>query len=360
MVTLIIFLFTLSVLIVVHELGHFIAAKKNGVRVEKFSLGFGPRLLKIERGGTEYTLSLIPLGGYVKLAGDSLEEYSGKKEEYFNQPVGRRFQIIACGPLFNYLLGFILFWFIFFAGYPSLTTKIGALLDGFGAKEAGLEIGDKITAVDGQPVAVWEELQEIIRNKKTQDKVRVSFLRAGQELSADVRIREKQLDDQLGQKRNVGLLGISASPDVIRVKHSFGSSFFLAIDKCLSLTVLTYKGLWRMITGKISIRDSVSGPLGIFYITSQAASLGIIVLLHLLAVLSISLAIFNLLPLPVLDGGHILFLGLEKIRGKNFGIKTEQVITKIGLTLVISLAVLVTYNDILRLYADKITKFFAK
>jgi regulator of sigma E protease len=234
------------------------------------------------------------------------------------------------------------------------------LLDGFGAKEAGLEVADEIIAVDGQPVAVWDELQKIIQDKKTQDYARISFLRSGKELSVNVRIKEKQLDDQLGQKRKVGLLGISAAPDVIIVKHSFGNAFFLAAEKCLSLTVLTYKGLWRMITGRVSIRDSVSGPLGMFYITSQAASLGIIVLLHLLAVLSVSLAIFNLLPLPVLDGGHILLLGLEKVRGKNLGIKTEQAITKIGLTLIISLAVLVTYNDILRLYADKIAKFIAK
>jgi regulator of sigma E protease len=123
---------------------------------------------------------------------------------------------------------------------------------------------------------------------------------------------------------------------------------------------MTYKGLWRMITGKLSFRESVTGPLGIFYVTSKAASLGVIAVLHLIAVLNVSLAIFNLLPLPVLDGGHILFLGIEKIRGKTLSTKTEQIITQIGLTVIISLAVFVTYNDITRLFGDKISKIFMK
>jgi regulator of sigma E protease len=121
---------------------------------------------------------------------------------------------------------------------------------------------------------------------------------------------------------------------------------------------MTYKGLWRLSTGKLSVRESVTGPLGIFYITSKAASLGIIALLHLVAVLSVSLAIFNLLPLPVLDGGHILFLGLEKLRGKTLGEKSERIITQIGVTVIVSLAIFVTYNDIVKFFGDKIGKIF--
>src|SRR4030042_1455801 len=150
MITFLIFIFILSILIIVNEFGHFIAAKSAGVRVEKFSLGFGPQLLKKKRDNTEYSLSAIPLGGYVKLAGDNLEEYKGKSFEYLAKTPGERFRIIFFGPLLNYILGFLCLWLIFFVGYPTLTTKVGGLIDGFGAKVAGLEVGDKIIAVDGK------------------------------------------------------------------------------------------------------------------------------------------------------------------------------------------------------------------
>jgi regulator of sigma E protease len=146
MIAFLVFIAILSVLIVVHELGHFIAARRVGVRVEKFSLGFGPQLFKKKNKDTEYLISAIPLGGFVKMAGDSLEEYKGKSDEYFYKSPGERFQIIFAGPFLNYVLGFLFFWFIFFTGYPMLTTKVGGLLDDFGAKKAGLQVGDRIVS----------------------------------------------------------------------------------------------------------------------------------------------------------------------------------------------------------------------
>ena len=360
MLNLLIFLFILGLLIIVHEFGHFIVARRMGVRVEKFSLGFGPQLLKKKRNDTEYTISAIPLGGFVKMAGDNLGEYKGQPDEYFSKTPGQRFQIIFFGPLLIYILGFLFFWLIFFVGYPTLTSKVGGLLDGFGAKEAGLQVGDRIIAVDGEKVDYWEDLQRMIQSKKAAAEVRLSILRHDQEFQVDVQIKEKQLDDQLGEKRSVGLIGITPFDEIVKVKYGFINSFFLGLKKTFDLTIMTYKGLWRLMTGKLSIRESVTGPLGIFYITSKAASLGIIALLHLIAVLSVSLAIFNLLPLPVLDGGHILFLGLEKLRGKTLGEKSERIITQIGVTVIVSLAIFVTYNDILRFFGDKLSKFFVK
>ncbi len=360
MLNLLIFLFILSLLIIVHEFGHFVVARRMGVRVEKFSLGFGPQLLKKKRNDTEYTISAIPLGGFVKMAGDNLEEYKGQPYEYFSKTPGQRFQIIFFGPLLNYILGFLFFWLIFFVGYPTLTSKVGGLLDGFGAKEAGLQVGDKIIAVEGKKVDYWEDLQNMIQSKEAATKVKLSILRREQEFQVDVRIKEKQLDDQLGEKRSVGLIGITPFDEIVKVKYGFINSFFLGLKKIFDLTIMTYKGLWRLSTGKLSVRESVTGPLGIFYITSKAASLGIIAVLHLVAVLSVSLAIFNLLPLPVLDGGHILFLGLEKLRGKTLGEKSERIITQIGVTVIVSLAIFVTYNDILRFFGDKLSKFFVR
>jgi regulator of sigma E protease len=355
-----IFVLILSLLIIVHEFGHFMAARINGVRVEQFSLGFGPAIFKRKKGDTEYSLNLIPLGGYVKMAGDSQSEYQGKADEYFTKTPGRRFQIIFFGPLLNYILGFLFFWLIFFMGYPSLTSKVGGLIDGYGAKAAGLQVGDKVVEVDGRKVDFWEDLQQAIRDRKISSNIELKVLRDNQVLKVKVAIKDKVLDDQLGQKRVLGIIGISPFDEIIEIKHGFFESADLGFKKTLSLTAMTYAGLWRLASGKMSMRDSMTGPLGIFFITSKAAKLGLVALLHLVAVLSVSLAIFNLLPLPILDGGHIFLLGLEKLRKKALGVKAEEIINNLGFSLMIALALLVTYNDIIRLYGDKFSKLLTK
>ncbi|MFH1354585.1 MAG: RIP metalloprotease RseP [Candidatus Omnitrophota bacterium] len=355
--SLLIFLLVLGILIAVHEFGHFIAAKKVGVKVEKFSLGFGPRIFKKKKNHTEYTINAIPLGGYVKLAGDSLEEYKGKSDEYFSKTPGQRFQIVFFGPMLNYIMGFLVLWFIFFIGYPTFTTKIGGLLEDYGAKEAGLQIEDRILAVDGKEVYYWEDLQEIILNNKSES-VNLSILRDKQELEVDVVIRKKELEDPLGSRLSVGLLGIEPFDEFVSIRHGFFKSFLLAVNKTWAFTEITYRGLWRMITGRLSFKDSVAGPLRIFKITSDAASMGIIALMHLIAILNISLAIFNLLPIPVLDGGHILLLGIERLRGKALSIKAERIVTQVGMTAILSLIIFVTYNDFVKIFGDRIFGFF--
>ncbi|MFA4842571.1 MAG: RIP metalloprotease RseP, partial [Candidatus Omnitrophota bacterium] len=339
--SIIIFLFILGLMVVVHEWGHFFAARRIGVKVEKFSFGFGPQVLHRKNKDTEYSINAIPLGGYVKLAGDNLEEYKGKSFEYLSKAPGKRFWVIFCGPLLNYILGILILWVIFFCGYPTLTTVVGSVIDGFGAKEAGLMSGDKILAVDGVRVQYWEELQKIIQGKHEQAVARISFLRDNRPLERDVRIKMRESEDSVGEKRSVGLLGIAPSDKIVRVRHGFWRSFSLGLNKALEITLITYKALWRMLSGKLSMRDSVTGPLGIYFITSKAAQIGLTALLHLIAILSISLGIFNLLPLPILDGGHIVLLAIEKIRGKYLSLKTEQIITRIGMTIIISLALLV-------------------
>jgi regulator of sigma E protease len=360
MFSLFVFFFILSILIVVHEFGHFIIAKKTGVRVEQFSLGFGKVLFRKKKNGTEYTVSAIPLGGFVKMAGDNLEEYSGKPDEYFSKAPGKRFWIIFFGPLLNYALGILLFWMIFFIGYPTLTNKIGGLIDGFGAQAAGLQVGDVITAIDGQKTKNWEDIQKVIHTRKAAAALDVSFLRSGQESTVKVRLQEKELENQIGQKRKISLLGIGPFDEVVTVRHGFFESLGLGVAKSWDLTVMTYAALGRLVTGQLSMRESMSGPLGIFFITSKAAQLGVIAVMHLMAVLSLSLAIFNLLPLPILDGGHIALLALEKIRGKALSIKAEQIINKIGLSFILFLVFLVTYNDIVKNFGDKLSKFFLK
>ncbi len=332
-----------------HELGHFLCAKKVGVRVEEFSVGFGRKLFKRKKKDTEYSVSLVPLGGYVKMSGDSLEEYKGKPYEYLSKTPQARAAIVFCGPLLNYVLGFLFFWVVFFAGYPTLTSTVGALVDGMGAQAAGVQAGDKIISVDGKNVNLWEEIQDGVYEKKAGDIVSLTVERGGKELNFDVTIKEKEFDDILGKKKSIGIIGIEPKSDeLIKVRHGFFESLLLAAEKTWLLTRLTYQSLWWMISGQLSLKESVTGPLGILMITSNVASQGIIAVLNFIALLSISLGIFNLLPLPVLDGGHILFLAIEKIRGKNFSLKTERIITRLGISLLIFLALIVTYNDLLR------------
>ncbi|MFA6350032.1 MAG: RIP metalloprotease RseP [Candidatus Omnitrophota bacterium] len=358
MIALLIFIFVLGIVIISHEFGHFIVAKKIGVRVEKFSFGFGRALLKAKKGDTEYALSSIPLGGYVKLAGDNFEEFKGKPDEYLSRPPGQRAAIVFFGPLFNYILGFLCFWFIFFSGYPTLTTKVGGLLDDFGAKSSGMQIGDKIIAVEGNKVFYWDDLQKEVQANRANKFLNISVLRVDKQYDFKVEIKSKELGDTLGQKRSFGLIGITPADEIVKVRHGPLKSLGLAGIKTLDMTVTTYKALWYLVTGKLSMRESMTGPLGIFLITSKAAALGFTALLHLIAVLNISLAIFNLLPFPVLDGGHMVLLTVEKIRGKMISEKFERAMNQVGISLLLFLAVIVTYNDLMRIFGDKISKLF--
>lgn len=358
MLNLIIFLAVLSGLIIIHEFGHFIVAKKIGVKVEKFSLGFGPAIFRKKKGETEYSINAVLLGGYVKLAGDNLEEWSNKSEEFLSKKPSQRAAVIFAGPLLNYVMGIIFLCLVFLIGYPMLTSKVGGLIDGLGAKEAGIQVNDKIIAIDGKKVQFWEDLQKIIQVKSDNSTAKISVLRGNREYFVDVKIKTKSFNNFMGRKQNVGVLGITPSDEFVELKYGFVKSFLLSVNKAWEMTTMTYKGLWFMITRKLSMRESVTGPLGIFYITSKAASVGLIAVVHLVAVLNISLAIFNLLPFPILDGGHIFFLIVEKIRGKALSIAADRIITQIGFSFIITLALFVTYNDVVKLFGDKIIKMF--
>lgn len=343
-----IFIIVLSVLILVHESGHFIVAKKAGVRVEQFSLGFGPRLFKWKKQETEYIICAIPLGGFVKLAGDSPEEFKGHPWEYLAKPVGQRAKIVFFGPLLNYALAFICFWAIFFLGFPNLATRVGGLVDGFGAQEAGIEVGDKIISIDGEDVAIWQELQDIVQKKKEGDITVISLLRDEEKLEIPIRIKQEKINTVWGEKKSIGLIGIKPGDELIKVRYGFIQSFFMGAGRLLYLSLLTVKSLLWILIGKVSFHESVTGPLGIFYITREAAGLGIIPLIQVVAVISMSLAIFNLLPLPVLDGGHLLFLIIEKLRGRRLSARIEKIVTQIGFSLILLLIMSVFYNDLLK------------
>lgn len=345
----------------VHECGHFFVAKKNGVKVERFAFGFGPKIFSIKKKETEYSICLIPLGGYVKMAGDEPQESrSGAAWEYLSKSIFQRITIVLAGPLLNYILAFFIFVFVFVIGNPVMTTRVGEVMDNFPAKNTGILKNDKIITADGKAVKDWEELTEII-HKKTAGPLSLTVERNESRLDFVIMPQVKEMKNIFGQKQNIGLIGIKPSGEIIMVKESIFRAFYLGGQKLIYLTFLTYKSLWFMATGGMSFKDSVTGPVGIFYITTQAAKLGFVYLLQIVAILSASLAIFNLLPIPVLDGGHIFFLIMEKLRGKPLNPRTQERITQIGMAFLIALMVFASYSDFSRFgWLKNISKFWLK
>jgi regulator of sigma E protease len=355
-----IFIAVLSVLIVVHEFGHFIVARRLGIRVEKFSLGFGPKLFGFKGKVTEYIVCAIPIGGYVKMAGDSRETCKGQRHEFFSRSARERAQVIIMGPIFNYILSFFCFWSIFFIGFPVLTSKVGALLDDMPAKLAGVQINDSIIAVDGQTTPYWEDVASVIHDKKEGQSVKLTINRKDKQVDLNIMPEFKKTKNLLGEEITVGLIGIAPSEETVKVKYGLFEALKMGTQRLIDITSLTLVALGKMLTGSLSLRESVTGPLGIFFATNKAFQFGPAALLHLVAVLGVSLAIFNILPVPLLDGGHILFIFIEKIRGKPVSAKTEEFLNRISLTLLLILVVLVFYNDLIRYkIIDKIVKFFS-
>jgi regulator of sigma E protease len=360
MFSLLIFLIILSIMILVHEFGHFATARKLGIRVEKFSLGFGKKLFGYKKGFTEYCLCAVPFGGYVKLAGDNRQECKGERYEFLTRRPLERALVIVAGPVLNYALAFLCFWLVNIIGYPNLTTRVGEVMEGYPAKSAGILKDDLIISIDGKKVSYWNGLQEIIHNKK-QPEAELEILRNDSSLKLRVSLRQETVRNLLGEPRKINLIGIRPKGETVLAKHDIAEGFTLAGKNLWNMTALTIRALGRILTGAISPRESFVGPLGIFYITSDAVRVGVSAVVHLMAVLSMSLAIFNLLPFPVLDGGHIFILGIEKIRGRHLSQKVEERINQIGLGFIITLAVFVFLNDLDRLGAlEKIVKIFRK
>lgn len=360
MFSLLIFIAILSIMILVHEFGHFIVARKLGIRVENFSMGFGPKLLKYKKGFTEYAVCLIPFGGYIKLTGDSWEECKSQPYEFLNRKPIERAGVIFAGPALNYLLAFVCFWLVHIIGYPQDTTKVGDTLLDSPARSAGIVKEDVIIAVDGKPVRYFQEFRNIIYTKKA-PQVELEILRNNEKIRLPVGLQSKVIKNILGQQKKINTIGIISIGEIVFVKQNVFGAFVRAGKSLWDLTSATVQALFRLFTGSMPLRESVTGPLGMFYITSDVVKMGANAVLHLMAILSVSLCIFNLLPFPVLDGGHLFFLGLEKLRGRHLNQKIEEKIHQAGFSLIICLAVLVFLNDWINYGVwEKITGLFSK
>jgi regulator of sigma E protease len=263
--------------------------------------------------------------------------------------------------LFNYLLGIVFFWVVFVAGYPRLLPTVGTVLDGMGAKEAGIVAGDTITSIENKPVRYWDDLQREVYLNRARDVVRVGIDRGGEPVAFDVRLKQQTVTSETGRKRTVGLLGVTPQGATVVVRANIARAFVLSLQRTYDLTIMTYQALWSMVTGQLSVKDSVTGPLGMFVITAEMSKLGITALLSFIAILSISLGIFNLLPLPALDGGHLVLLVVEKIRRKPLSKKADEVFNQIGFGFLILVAALVFINDLAKFgFIQKVQAFIQK
>ena len=344
----------LGILIFVHELGHFIFAKSLGIKVLKFSLGFGPKVIGKQYGETEYLLSAFPLGGYVKMLGEEPGEElneADKQRAYNFQPIWKRFSVVFSGPFFNLCFAVLVFFLVFINGVPYLLAEVGDVTQGSPAAQQGIMKGDRVMEVDGKPIARWDEMTEII-HKQPGKEMLIKIDRSGTTLSLSVRPEKKVIKNLFGEDKEVGLIGITPSGKTEVSREGFIGAFSTAVKRTWDISVLTLVSIVKLMQ-RIIPADTIGGPILIFQMAGQQASQGAMNFFTFMAIISINLGVLNLLPIPVLDGGHILFLGIEAIRRKPLSEKVVMIAQRIGLALLLSLMAFAFYNDIVRLITGK-------
>jgi regulator of sigma E protease len=347
------FAIVLGALIVVHEFGHFIVAKKSGVRVERFSIGFGPPLWRKQWRDTEYRLALVPLGGYVKMYGEQLDETTSDSEgSFLHQSVWKRIPIVAAGPGFNLLFAVVLIAFIHTMGIPvEKSVRLGKILDGSAAAQAGLQTDDTVIAIDGKPIERIDELKARIVASEGHA-LQMQLNRAGQILTIPLTPR-KDMDAREWR------IGVELRPGDMRMQHSdpltaLGQGFAWT----WRITTLTLTGFGKILSGAIPLKESLAGPLGIAREIGRQADQGWRNVVFFAAGISINLAVLNLLPIPVLDGGHLLFFMFEIVLGKPLSVRAREMAQRAGLLVLAALMLLALSNDVRVFYNDILHRLF--
>jgi regulator of sigma E protease len=354
------FLIILTVLVFVHELGHYLIARWNGVRIEVFSIGFGPEVFGWwDRAGTRWKFSTIPLGGYVKMFGDS-DASSGlpvpglarlapaeRDVSFHYKRLGQRAAIVAAGPAANFLFAVAVLAILFTTyGQPFTPAEVGQVQPGSAAEQGGIHPGDVIVSIDGSAVQRFEDVQQIVRLNPGVP-MTIGVRRDGQEQTLNVTPSRTELTDRFGNHYQIGLLGIARS-GMEYVKRDPASAIIQAGTETWDLSVSTLKAMWQIIIGTRAT-DELGGPLRIAQMSGEVAQGGVVAVLWFMAVLSINLGLINLFPVPVLDGGHLLFYAAEAVRGKPLGQRAQEYGFRIGLALVLTLMVFATWNDLVHL-----------
>jgi regulator of sigma E protease len=336
-----------SILIIVHEWGHFITAKSLGVKVEVFSIGFGKKIISRKSNGTEFAVCAVPLGGYVKMAGDDRTQCTGTKDEFYSHSIWHRALIIAMGPIVNFVFAYLCFYFVFVTGFPTATPNVGGLMDGRHAQVSGFQTGDRILQIDDKDITDWDEISEEVSSSK--GRALKFVIQRGDDTIVKEVIPERHVSETIfGTQVERWIIGIQNSGDTVLLKYGFGESFFLAFDRLVNIATMTLKALYYVIIGAMPAKDAFAGPIVIFDIIQDALRMGIVYLVLTMAIISESLAIINLFPIPVLDGGHLSLLLIEKIRRKPLSLKVEEGLTKLGFSLLMCLMLFVFYNDFAR------------
>ena len=362
MVTLISFIVLLGILIFVHELGHFLAARIGGVGVLKFSLGFGPKIVGKKIGETEYVLSWIPLGGFVKLLGESGTEElppEDEKRSFYKQPRWKRLLIVLAGPVFNFLLAVVIFIIVYMYGIPNLLPVIGKMSPDSAAAAAGVVSGDQILSLNDQKISYWDEIKPVITESKGRA-IRVVVKRGQEEKVFTVTPKLSKAKNIFGEEETTYLIGVTPeNKTVIERKNPF-AAMISSLEKTWEISKLTVISVVKMIEGVVSPR-TLGGPIFIAQVAGDQVKEGIIPYILFMAILSINLGVINLFPIPVLDGGHIFFYLIEIAARREIPMKIKEIAQQIGFVALLMLMLFVIMIDIERLNIKPINdvlKFF--
>jgi regulator of sigma E protease len=368
------FLFVLTIVVFFHELGHFYAARRCGVRVEVFSVGFGRAIASwYDKHGTQWKIGWLPLGGYVKFFGDENEASASNPEAMekldedvrgdtlFYKPLWQRAIVVAAGPVANFILAIIIFASLYsILGQRVTDPVVGLVVEESAAERGGLQIGDLILAIDGSDISTFSQVR---RTVTVNANVMLEFAidRGGEILKLDIMPERVLETDRFGNEYNLGRLGIAvnATEESIRhVRYNPITAIWMGVEESYFIVEQTFIVLGRIIMGRESA-ESLGGPIRIAQLSGQTATLGLVALINLTAVLSVSIGLINLFPIPMLDGGHLVFYAYEGLFGKPMSAKAQDIGMRIGLSMVLMLFVFVTWNDLSRLNVfDRITGLF--
>jgi regulator of sigma E protease len=358
------FLFGLSVVVFFHELGHFLVARWCGVRVLTFSVGFGPEIVGFnDRYGTRWKLSWVPLGGFVKFFGDdnaasvpdevaiaNMTE-AEKRQSFVHQPVGRRASIVAAGPIANFILAIVIFATIFaFYGRQTTTARVDTVLPDSAAAAAGLKPGDVVLAIDGRTIESFSDMQRVVSANAGRT-LTFQIDRGGAPMTLTATPALKQSKDSFGNNTCQAVLGVSRSmaPGDVKTEHVNPlAAVWLGTKETWFIIHRTFSYIGGLFTGR-ECADQLGGPIRIAQISGQVATLGFMPVLHLAAMLSVSIGLLNLFPVPLLDGGHLMFYLVEATRGRPLSAKAQEIGFRIGFAIVVMLMIFTVFNDTIQL-----------
>ncbi len=343
-----------GVLVFLHELGHFLVAKKAGVGVLTFSIGFGPKVWVRRRGETEYCVSAFPLGGYVKMVGENPGEpvaFAARNQSFAHRGLATRAAIVAAGPGANFLLAMAVFLCVFlFFGVPYRTAEIGGVQPGSPAAGAGLQAGDRVVMVGDRPVRSWDELSRGVQASQGRP-LDLGVVRGDREFAVTLSPVRGQTRNRLGEPEETWLVGIQGTGAMEMERGNPLTAGWLAVTRTMDFSLLTVEVLVKMVTGRVDSAN-LGGPLMIAQLAGQQARRGLADYLLLMALLSINLGVLNLLPIPVLDGGHLLFFLIEAVRGKPVEARQRERAQQVGLVVLLFVMVYAFYNDLARIFGS--------